>query len=201
MKTFTLLYLALIVNAFSMGSKRPAPLPELPQPLDPPKTEIAKVFKVKFSPAEKYASKKEIEMIEKATVKVNETVASGCFKDFILSTKLKETNGRNNLQVLEHIQGMNDVVPVKIYTKIGSSAIAYRQPPEKTINLNRSYFNESKSPCRWAATMAHESLGHSLGNYGHSYKWNIDREYSVPYKLGGAMEKYGGNAFSKCCKD
>jgi len=203
MKIFTLLYLSLSLSAFSMGSKRPAPIPEVEKPADPPKTEIANTEKlsVTFTPVLKYSTEKERELIAKAAVKVNETIKSQCFKDFILAAKLLQTKGQTNAQVLAHILGMSDNVPVKIYYKKYTSAVAYRQPPEKIINLNRNYFNINKSPCRWAATMAHESLGHSLGNYDHSYKWNIDREYSVPYKLGGASEKYGGNAFSKCCKD
>lgn len=202
MRTFLILCLFSFA-AFSMGSKRTQPIPEIPRP---PVTEIAEApgeskFKVDFLPIDKYSTVKERELIAKASLKVSETVASGCFKDFLLSARLLETKGQTNAQVLSNILGMIDKVEVKIYTKWGSSAIAYRQPPEKSINLNRSYFNESKSPCRWAATMAHESLGHSLGNYGHSYKWTVEREYSVPYKLGGASDKYGGNAFSKCCKD
>lgn len=184
-----------------MGSKKP----RNPEPQEPPETEIAHTggikFKVDFVPIEKFSTPQERELIAKAAEKVNDTVRSGCFEVFILTARLIETNGRNNPEVLEHIRGMVDKVPVKIYTKWGSSAIAYRQPPEKTINLNRSFFNSKKSPCRWAATMAHESLGHSLGNYGHSYKWTVEREYSVPYKLGGAVEKYGSNAFEKCCRD
>lgn len=218
MKLFTLLYLSLIVNAFSMGSRKPEiKLPELPVPSDTPIREVAGTievngtvidyetriipFHVEFIPVAKYATETEIELIKEASIKVDETVRSGCFKNFMLSARLLETKGRTNLQVWANILGMVDKVPVKIYTKWGSSAIAYRQPPEKAINLNRSFFNSKISPCRWAATMAHEALGHSLGNYGHSYKWSVEREYSVPYKLGGASVKYGGNAFSQCCKD
>ena len=61
------------------------------------------------------------------------------------------------------------------------------------------YFNDSTKICEWAATMAHESIGHSLGNYGHQYKWSVTREYTVPYKIGGAAKRYGGNAFDECC--
>ena len=187
-----------------MGSKPiPKPVPEVIQ--ENPRPEVTQNgpigFKVAFIPVKNYATTKEIDLIAKASLKLNETVKSQCFSDFILKAKLKETKGRTNKEVLNHFLGMSDNVPVKIYLKKFTSAIAYRQPPEKTINLNRNYFNESKSPCRWAATMAHESLGHSLGNYGHSYKWNVDREYSVPYKIGGAKKQYGSNAFEECCKD
>lgn len=159
------------------------------------------VFKVEFSPLERFSTVKERELINLASVKIEETVKSECFKDFMLKSKLLETQGKSNTEVLAHILGMSDVIPVKIYFNRFSSAIAYRQPPEKTINLNRKYFTTRLSLCRWAATMAHEALGHSIGNYAHSFKWSVEREYSVPYKLGGAQERYGSNAFSKCCKD
>lgn len=200
MKTFLIL-LVFSFAAYSMGSKKPQPLPMPPVPSETPTREIAGEFKVDFSPEVKHSTEKERGLIAKAALKVSETVKSGCFKDFMLSARLLETDGKSNAKVLEHILGMVDKVPVKMYLRRGSSAIAYRQPPEKSINLNRTFFNEKKSPCRWAATMAHESLGHSLGNYKHSMKWSIEREYSVPYKLGGAGDKYGGNAFSQCCKD
>lgn len=198
-----LIFMLFSFAAFSMGIKNPNPLPELPAPTEKPKSEIAGgiLFKVEFIPEEKFSTLKERELIAKAALKIDETVRSGCFKDFMLSARLLETNGRDNAQVLNHILGMVDKVPVKIYFKKFTSAVAYRQPPEKAINLNRNFFTPSLPPCRWAATMAHEALGHSLGNYGHSFKWNVEREYSVPYKIGGASSQYGGNAFSKCCKD
>jgi len=208
MRYFTFIYLALIVNAFSMGSKRP---PQIPKP---PETEIAAPtvpsvggFQVAFIPAKNYATNKEIELIRKASLKLNETVKSQCFSDFLNGSKLLQTNGRTNAQVVAHLLSFNDSVQVKMYykkwgCKIGcTSAIAYRQPPEKNINLNSAYFTDKRSPCTWAATMAHESLGHSLGNYGHSSSWNVAREYSVPYKIGGSSDEYGSNSFSKCCKD
>jgi len=208
MKLFLFLSLCLLETAFSMGSKVP---PQIPKP---PETEIAtapipkvEVFKVAFIPAIGYATDKQAAMIENASFKLNQTVKGQCFSDFLMKSKLNETNGRTNAQVLAHILSFNDTVQVKMYykkwgCKIGcTSAIAYRQPPEKKINLNSAYFTEKRSACRWAATMAHESLGHSLGNYGHSHQWSIAREYTVPYKIGGATEKYDSNAFDECCRD
>lgn len=211
MKIFLFLSLCLLETAFSMGSKRPAPIPGTTKP---PETEIAtqpipnvEGFKVAFVSAIGYATDKQAAMIEKASFKLNQTVKSQCFSYFLTVSKLKETNGRTNAQVIAHILSFNDVVQVKMYykkwgCKIGcTSAIAYRQPPQKSINLNSAYFTEKRSACTWAATMAHESLGHSLGNYSHSSSWNVAREYTVPYKIGGASEKYDSNAFDKCCQD
>lgn len=211
MKLFIFLYIALIVSAFSMGSKRPSEIPK------PPGTEIAKPetpsipnpggFNVQFIAQKGYATSKESDLIGKASLKLNEVVKSACFNDFMTKAKLKQTNGRTNSQVLTHLLSFNEVVQVKMYYKkwgdciTCTTAVAYRQPPEKKINLNSSFFTEKRSICRWAATMAHESLGHSLGNYDHSYKWSVDREYSVPYKIGGAKEQYGSSAFEECCHD
>jgi len=197
---FLFLSLSLHENAISMGSKRPrVPLPTKP----PPETMVSKVT---FEPDKNYSTEKEREIILKAADKLEEVIRSQCFVDFMRSAKLLETNGRTNEEVLNHLLGMKDVVPVKVYSKkwgdclTCTSAVAYRSPPSKTINLNRSFFTAARPICRWAATMAHEALGHALGNYGHSSDWNVNREYTVPYKLSGAKKQYGSNVFDECCQ-
>jgi hypothetical protein len=198
-------------SCFGMGSKRPPGIPK------PPETEIATVptpeiqtgetFQVSFIPLPGFATDKQADLIAKASFKLNQTVKSSCFSTFLTAATLKQTAGRTNAQVLAHLLSLNDTVQVKMYyrawgCRIGcTSAIAYRTPPEKKINLNSAYFTEKRSACTWAATMAHESLGHSLGNYDHSSNWTISREYTVPYKIGGASKKYDSNAFEVCCQD
>lgn len=199
------------ILAMGMGSMKPHIKP-FPQPPEKPQTEIAQIpttetTHVAFEPIKGFATDKQADLILKASFKLNQTIKSQCFSDFLTAATLKQTNGRTNAQILAHILGMRDVVKVKMYykawgCKVGcTSAIAYRTPPEKKINLNSAYFTEKRSACTWAATMAHESLGHSLGNYGHSSNWTVAREYTVPYKIGGASKKYGSNAIEECCHD
>jgi hypothetical protein len=149
-------------------------------------------------------------LLNKALDKFKEVYGSQCFSDFIEKQKMNSTNGRTSKQVADHLLSLRGVVPVKMYyTKYGtkslfcptcSSAVAFRQPPSRVINLNRAFFTSKRSTCRWASTIAHEGLGHSLGGYGHSMKWTRQREDTVPYILSGRKAKYGGDVFSKCCK-
>ena len=155
---------------------------------------------LKFEPVKNYATKAEIEKIARAANKLQEVVDSKCFADWLGAQKMNQANGRTSAEVVLHLRSLTDVVPVKMYTRRFSSAVAYRQPPHKTINLNRTFFKLSLSDCRWAATMAHEGHGHAIGGYGHSFNWTREREDTVPYILSGRKAQYGGDVFSKCCQ-
>lgn len=165
---------------------------------------------ITFDVDTKYASKWEQSKIAKAAIKVNETVGSQCFYDFMSKRALISTNGKTPVQVVEHLRSIKEPVKVKMYSRCmrfnvfrcpaPTSAVAYRQPPEKIINLNRVAFNSRVSDCKWASTMAHEGLGHALGNYGHTFEWTAIRDFTVPYSLGGSVKKNGGDAFTNCCK-
>lgn len=157
---------------------------------------------VTFEPVEYYTTKDQRAKIIKSGAKMNQVIQSQCFRDFMVNRKLIDTNGRTPEQVADHLQSLSGVIPVEMYDPGRfSSAVAYRSPPSLTIHLSYRYFNTSMSDCEWAATIAHESLGHSLGNYDHSYKWNLARSFSIPYSLGGADQSQGGSAFDKCCKE
>lgn len=165
---------------------------------------------VVFVPNPKYSTTAQRKTIAAAGLKMNEVVQSQCFLDWMgKQTVMNETNGRSKEVVIGHLRAITDSVGVKMYYKcmsrswkcpLPTSAVAYRQPPEKIINLNTAKFNSSQSICRWAATMAHEALGHALGNYGHSSEWSRYREDTVPYLLSGRKPQYGGDVFGACCK-
>lgn len=163
-----------------------------------------------FTTSPKTATDLEAKKVQAAAKKVQEVIASQCFSDWMIRQKMNETNGRSPAEVVSHIRSLQDEAPVRIYFRcmkrgfrcpIPTSAVAYRQPPEKAINLNRAAFTLRTSDCRWAATMAHEALGHSLGNYRHSMEWTREREDTVPYLLSGRQAKFGGDVFDSCCKE
>lgn len=155
---------------------------------------------VHFYPKKNYATPEEQNMINQMSSKVESVVKSDCFKNFLLKTRLIQTGGRSNQEVLSHILSLKGDVPVVMYYRcmksfkcpFGTSAVAYRKPPKTEINLNRAYFDYGDSVCEWASTVAHEGLGHTLGGYDHDFNWNKDRDYSVPYSL--------NRAFTECCK-
>jgi hypothetical protein len=143
-----------------------------------------------------YSTVAERKKIKEAEVKVNEVIQSKCFAGFMGKRKMIQTESRTSAQVVAHIQSLRDTVPVNMYYRRmggigGTSAVAFREPPEKDINLNRAYFSLGLSTCEWASTIAHESL-HAIGEYGHDFNWSPSRDYSVPYSA--------NSAFEECCE-
>ena len=82
-----------------------------------------------------------------------------------------------------------------------TSAVAYRQPPEKKVFINAltSVARSGFDPYGLAGTLAHVGIGHLLGGYGHSFKWTPDRDFSVPYSISGASHA-NDDAFQHCRK-
>lgn len=191
MKILTLALLMLTSCSTLVTKVPPASTSDSTGEVSPPK-DTPPVGSVTFKPLVKYTTATERAIIERASLKVNEVIASQCFKNFMLSRAMIETNNRTSSEVYSHIASLRGLVDVSMYFKRWSSAIAYRQPPSLKINLNRNYFTASKNNCQWASTMAHEGLGHSLGGYSHSFYDNANRDRSVPYSLNAAFEK--------CCK-
>lgn len=152
-----------------------------------------------FEPLAYYSTPAQRLKVKSAAVKVNAVLASDCFKNFMLPQPMKWTGGRTNPQVIDHLQGLKGTVPVRFYYARFSSAVAYRMPPSTQINLNTKFFGPWSGDCELAATLAHESAGHSLGEYDHDFDWTREREDTVPYLMGGRKARYGGDAFTACC--
>jgi hypothetical protein len=181
----------------SMGfSKKPSPV------YDSPQSEQSSTQSVilDFKPVKNYHTQVEGELIKAARIKAQEVLTGSCFKEFIGSRKMISTGGRSNQEVIDHILSSRVEIPVSMYFRcmsfgfrcpVPTKAVAYREPPSSTINLNRAVFNKSLNVCGWASTMSHEA-SHILG-YEHSFKWTPERDYSVPYSINAA--------FTACCQD
>lgn len=196
--------MALLVSCSAQTKKIPAKQP--PVALPPIVVEETNHKGINFVPTGKMTNAQK-EMIVRAAAKANEVIQSQCFVDWMGKQKvMNSTNGRTKQQVIDHIRSLNGEITVKMYyAKWGSclgctSAVAFRQPPRREINLNSSFFTSKTSLCRWAATMCHESL-HAAGNYGHTMKWTRFREDTIPYLCSGRKPRYGGDVFSFCCKE
>jgi hypothetical protein len=154
-------------------------------------------------------TKAEIEALGEAGRIVNAVRSSECFREFIARRKLIEANGRTSEQVAAHLQALRGTIHVAFYYRCNArssicaaptSAVAYRQPPEEKIFINRAYFDAAGrgfDPYELAGTLAHESLGHLLGGYDHSFEWTPSRDFSVPYSISGAS-RANGDAFQHC---
>lgn len=185
---FTVACALMLCQIGEAGGKR-APAPEVPPSPSPAPITVQGVV---FSPVDYYSTPAEREKIKRAGELLTRVVQSQCFEDFLRARPMIQTQGKTPAQVVSHIRNLSGIVPVKMYYRWLTSAVAYRQPPYLDINLNRKYFSLNLSDCEWASTMAHEGLGHALGDYTHDYKWNAQRDYSVPYSL--------NKAFQQCCR-
>ena len=119
--------------------------------------------------------------------KLNKTISSQCFKDFILSADLRKTNGKTNQQVLNDILTKRVNVELTMYYS-KRSTVGYTYPNTPKIWFNRK-FHSNFSYCKSASNLAHEA-SHKIG-YGHSKRYHINRPKSVPYSI--------NSGFDKCC--
>lgn len=178
-----------------------------PSPSPSPSIAPAGPLRISFDPVEYYSTPTERLKIKRVGELVNRVVQSKCFADFMRGEKLTWTGGRTPDQVVRHLQSLSAHVPVQMYYRCmrswhcptGTTAVAYRNPGDPTIHINQAVFFPEQSDCEWAGTFAHEGDGHAIGEYDHSFEWTLEREYTVPYKMGGSKPQYGGDAFEKCC--
>ena len=164
---------------------------------------------IQFVPISESASALEIRAIEEAGDIANRVKNSDCFREFMASRRLIETNGRTPSEVVFQLQALSGQIPVGLYFRclegsVGctspTSAVAYRQPPDNTIYVNRAYYNISVGTVdlyELAGSLAHEGIGHVLGGYDHSYTWTPQRDLSVPYSISGASQT-NDDAFRHC---
>lgn len=164
---------------------------------------------VDFVAVPEFATEREIEAVRSASTIANAVKASDCLHDFMARRALVETNGRTSREVADHLRGITGTVPVAFYYRcnirsrvcpVPTSAVAYRQPPDPTIYINRAHFDVSLPSLdiyELAGTLDHESVGHSLGGYSHSFEWTPSRDFSVPYSISGAS-RANDDAFQRC---
>jgi hypothetical protein len=164
---------------------------------------------VEFVPIAEGASDLEIRAITNAGEIANAVKNSDCFRQFIANRRLVETNGRTPSEVSRQIQALSGRIAVGLYFRClqgtpdcasPTSAVAYRQPPDTTIYLNRAYYDLADGEFdvyEMAGSLAHEGIGHVLAGYDHSFDWTSLRDWSVPYSISGAS-RMSDDAFQHC---
>jgi hypothetical protein len=156
--------------------------------------------KVILEAVDGFSTKEEKALISSAQDKMNVVVQGDCFKNFISSRSMIQTNGKSSSQVADHLQSLDGVVKIKMYERCMTWSLAHCLKPTSAVaytdgsgtSLNRVYFSSSQPVCQWASTLGHEVLGHFLGGYSHAFRWDKTRDFSVPYSINAA--------FSSCCK-
>lgn len=157
---------------------------------------------VHFVPDPYYTTPEQRKLIADAEAKANEMKNSDCVHDFLATRKMIQTNGKTDLQVADEVRAASGNIPVQFYYNYFGSAVAYREPPSLTIHLNGRVYSTWSSVCEVVSVLLHESIGHSLLNYDHDYKWSASREYSVPYSINHAVDTgtYSLSPSAGCCK-
>jgi hypothetical protein len=139
----------------------------------------------------------------------NAVKTSDCFVRFLAERALIETRGENPREVAARIRALAGTVPVAFYSRCmraavdcrdPTAAVAYRQPPEIKIFINRAHFDVTRpgfDRYELAGTFGHEAFGHLLGGYDHAFAWTASRDFSVPYSISGASAA-NDDAFRHC---
>jgi hypothetical protein len=205
---YTLIVIAILqLSIFACKDSSPVN-PKVPTDVEvvaspvPTGTPLAVSGEITLKPVEYYTTDAERKLIAKVQVKMNEVVQSDCFYNFMASRKMIQTDGKTSKQVADEFRNARGSIPVQFYYSRFTSTRAYRQPPYNTIYINRKYIGVDSDLCDVAGTFAHESIGHSLLNFGHDQGWSASREYSVPYSSDHAFasEPYSMSDSGGCCK-
>lgn len=134
------------------------------------------------------ATDAEAKIIAEAAGKLATVIRSDCFRDFLVSRKMIQTEKRTPEEVYNHLVGLSGDIKVKMYYKRFTSASAYTEIGSDTINLNRKFYFTKLPVCEWSSVLAHEGYGHAIGKYTHDFYYSDSRNYSVPYSLNSAVE-------------
>lgn len=138
---------------------------------------------------------KEKAHLQRALNKVREVMASKCFEEKLLQRvepnkdRMRQTNGLTNAEVIKDLRSKAVEVRFEMYSKWYSKVKGYTYPSTNKIWTNRKFHNGS-TDCNKGSNALHE-ISHKMG-YGHAFKANNLRPYTVPYSLNWVM--------SQCCK-
>lgn len=143
----------------------------------------------------------EIKKVNKAVSIIKTIINSPEFRDLVLNhtfqqeKKFNENNGYSNEEIYQIIllgaeiignQEINNTMDVELELyEDNSKTIGYTFPHTPRIWMNRKYFSQY-SHAQVAGNLMHEWM-HKLG-FTHAFKWNKDREHSVPYAIGYFIE-------------
>lgn len=157
---------------------------------------------IHFIPDANHTTSEQRKLIASVEAKANEVKNSDCVHSFLSARKMIQTDGKTYLQVANEVRAASGNIPVKFYYTRFGSAVAYREPPSLTIHLNSRFYGSWSTVCEVVSVLLHESVGHSLLNFDHDYKWSASREYSVPYSINHAVDtgSYSMSDSGGCCK-
>jgi hypothetical protein len=190
----------LLILAFAISFLPSAGYLRKEVPADPPKVETPApaegVFKIEIKELKGFSKVQEARF-RKIAEKTEGIVRSEEFKNRVLSFKNRAGVARfhdtpdSNAKVLEKINRPWALEYRLEYMRWGTSAIGYTYPDVTWIAINARKF-DYLSDAEIAANISHEQGCHKVGGYDHSFRWNEDRDFSVPYGVGSIVEKLYG---------
>lgn len=144
--------------------------------------------------------------IKKAFVILEEVVNSPEFKNLILNfkwngeRKFNNNNNMSNLEIYQKFMSGAEILSPTADHKMNydltlyrswnpfSGVYGYTNPDTKRIWINKKFFRKrSYTAVDVAANLCHEWV-HKLG-FTHTFNYNSDRPYSVPYGIGYLIEE------------
>lgn len=139
--------------------------------------------------------------IKKAEVMLEHIMNSDEFREKVLAftwrgkKQFNENNGQSNKEIYDHLMTGDEILmpdssgvmdfDLSLYRSKNpwSKVKGYTTPTSMQIYMNKKFFRKSTwTPIDVAANMAHEWV-HKMG-YGHDYRHNADRPFTVPYAIG-----------------
>jgi hypothetical protein len=171
-------------------------------------TSHLKQFKLNSSPGlttdiylRNFSKAADIEKINQANTLLIKIMNSEEFKQRVLNftfngkKQFHDNNGKTNQEIYDHLMTGSEVLmpgslgimnfDLTLYQSKNpwSKVKGYTLPDTMRIWINKKFFRKSSwTPKDVAANMAHEWV-HKMG-FGHDYKHNADRPFSVPYAVG-----------------
>lgn len=200
MRSSILLLLLFLVSCGTTTVKKPVPAPVDVTPVVTEPTEPVK--QVPFLEVTEYSgyNKGSVEKLKKAVAKVNETIASQCFEDFMIDRAIKKpgrkytlhtTGGRTAKEVVDHLRSNTAKIRLQYYWS-RKKVIGYTYPNTDKIWTNWRYY-AGATVCNRGSNLGHEGSHKAPFKYGHTFKATYSRPWSVPYSINAA--------FKACCKN
>lgn len=181
------LILSLDAQAFSRG--RPAPIPSAsPSPVvtasptpAPSPVPVGQNITLVMKDGLPYEATK----LAASNALAERILHSQCFRTFLETRKLQETNGLTPKQVVDLLVSTHVTVGVHFYYA-GNSTVGYTYPNDPDVYFNRK-FHDDYGVRDEASNAMHEWTHKPPMSFDHSYR--NPSAYSVPYSVNYAVEK------------
>jgi hypothetical protein len=143
----------------------------------------------------------EAERLKLLERKINQTINSECFSDFILTPNRpwNHLEGKTPVEILQ-IMRSKKIVLVRYFTSVHYRIEGYEVAEQAVVNINRlSVTIQNMNLCREASLIAHE-ISHANGLNHRGNEPDAYNQLSPPYQVNHAFEPRKENYLNgRCC--